>query len=426
MKHTSWKTAAAVLASASLLFGMSACGRTDNAADGAGDAAVTSIDSEPATGDLTVWAMGNEGDLLGDFVEGFKEENPDVNITVTAIPWASAHDKIQTAIAAGTVPDVIQMGTTWMADFADAFAPVPENFDLSDFSAGPLEAGQVNGEQLGVPWYVDSHVLYYRTDIAEQAGWDHAPETLDELYQMAKDVKQVDGVENGIYISPSGADSWQGTLWAFFSSGVSLMDDEGNWTLDTPQMHEATEYIDSFFKDGITGTNLDVTPGVSITQFVNGETPIMTGGPTTISQIADQGGDSDSYATAVIPKGESSTSFVGGADFVVMDEAANPDAGWKFIQWMTAPETQIEWYKTATVLPSSQSAWEDETLAGDDKLVAYGEQLKSTQAPPAVPTWAQVSAAGDRIMEQIYKGQLSVDEGLKNLQAEAESIGTGE
>ncbi|PKU99370.1 extracellular solute-binding protein [Bifidobacterium pseudolongum] len=426
MKHTPWKTAVAAVAGTSLLLGLGACGRSEDKAAGASEGAVTSIDSEPATGDLTVWAMGNEGDLLGDFVEGFKEENPDVNITVTAIPWASAHDKIQTAIAAGTVPDVIQMGTTWMADFADAFAPVPENFDLSDFSAGPLEAGQVNGEQLGVPWYVDSHVLYYRTDIAEQAGWDHAPETLDELKQMAADVKQVDGVENGIYISPSGADSWQGTLWAFFSSGVSLMDDEGNWTLDTPQMHEATEYIDSFFKDGITGTNLDVTPGVSITQFVNGETPIMTGGPTTISQIADQGGDPDSYATAVIPKGESSTSFVGGADFVVMDEAANPDAGWKFIQWMTKPETQVEWYKTATVLPSSQSAWEDETFAGDDKLMAYGEQLKSTQAPPAVPTWAQVSAAGDRIMEQIYKGQLSVDEGLKNLQAEAESIGTGE
>lgn len=426
MKHTPWKTAVAAVAGTSLLLGLGACGRSEDKAAGTSEGAVTSIDSEPATGDLTVWAMGNEGDLLGDFVEGFKEENPDVNITVTAIPWASAHDKIQTAIAAGTVPDVIQMGTTWMADFADAFAPVPENFDLSDFSAGPLEAGQVNGEQLGVPWYVDSHVLYYRTDIAEQAGWDHAPETLDELKQMAADVKQVDGVENGIYISPSGADSWQGTLWAFFSSGVSLMDDEGNWTLDTPQMHDATEYIDSFFKDGITGTNLDVTPGVSITQFVNGETPIMTGGPTTISQIADQGGDPDSYATAVIPKGESSTSFVGGADFVVMDEAANPDAGWKFIQWMTKPETQVEWYKTATVLPSSQSAWEDETLAGDDKLVAYGEQLKSTQAPPAVPTWAQVSAAGDRIMEQIYKGQLSVDEGLKNLQAEAESIGTGE
>lgn len=220
MKHTPWKTAVAAVAGTSLLLGLGACGRSEDKPAGASEGAVTSIDSEPATGDLTVWAMGNEGDLLGDFVNGFKEENPDVNITVTAIPWASAHDKIQTAIAAGTVPDVIQMGTTWMADFADAFAPVPENFDLSDFSAGPLAAGQVDGEQLGVPWYVDSHVLYYRTDIAAQAGWDHAPETLDELKQMAADVKQVDGVENGMYISPSGADSWQGTLWAFFSFGV--------------------------------------------------------------------------------------------------------------------------------------------------------------------------------------------------------------
>ena len=147
MKHTPWKTAVAAVAGTSLLLGLGACGRSEDKAAGASEGAVTSIDSEPATGDLTVWAMGNEGDLLGDFVEGFKEENPDVNITVTAIPWASAHDKIQTAIAAGTVPDVIQMGTTWMADFADAFAPVPENFDLSDFSAGPLEAGQVNGER---------------------------------------------------------------------------------------------------------------------------------------------------------------------------------------------------------------------------------------------------------------------------------------
>lgn len=426
MRKSTWRATVALVASASLLLSVGACGRNGANSSTESNDAVTSINSGPATGDLTVWAMGNEGDLLGDFVDGFKEENPDVNITVTAIPWASAHDKIQTAIAAGTVPDVIQMGTTWMADFADAFAPVPDNFDLSDFSEGPLEAGQVNGEQLGVPWYVDCHALYYRTDIAEQAGWDHAPETLDDLRQMAEDVKNVDGVENGMYISPAGSDSWQGTLWAFFSMGVSLMDDDGNWTLDTPEMHKATEYIDSYFKKNITSTNLDVTPGVSITQFVNGETPIMTGGPTTISQIAEQGGDPSTYATAIIPKGVSSTSFVGGADFVVMNDAANPQAAWKFIQWMTEPDTQVEWYKTATVLPSSESAWENETLADDEKLVAYGEQLKSTQAPPAVSTWAQVSAAGDRIMEQIYKGQLSIDEGLKNLQTEADSIGIGE
>lgn len=420
------KAALALSLSAAMVLSMSACGRSDDASDDTQSNIVTEIDSEPASGELTVWAMGNEGDLLGDFVEAFEEENPDVEVTVTAIPWASAHDKIQTAIAAGTVPDVIQMGTTWMADFSDAYAPVPDNFDLSDFTDGPLATAQIDGEQLGVPWYTECHVLYYRTDIAEQAGWDRAPETLDELQQMAEDMLQVDGVENGIYIAASGSDSWQGTLWAFYSLGVSLMDDEGNWTLDTDEMKDAVEYIKSFYDDGITSTSLDVTAGVSVTQFVSGETPIMIGGPTLISQIAEQGGDTSTYATAVIPTGVSSTSFVGGSDFVVMNEASNPQAAWKFIQWMTEAETQVEWYETATVLPSSQTAWESDVLSGDDKLVAYGDQLGSTQAPPTVSTWAEVSAAGDRIMEQIYKDQVSVEEGLADLQAEAESIGTGE
>ncbi|MDK8649813.1 extracellular solute-binding protein [Alloscardovia omnicolens] len=418
-----WKKSITLAACVALICGMGACGRSQNS--NTNSAAETQIDSKPASGELTVWAMGNEGDLLGDFIKGFEKDNPDAKVKVTAIPWASAHDKIQTAIAAGTVPDVIQMGTTWMADFSTAFDAVPENFDLSDFTEGPLKAGQVDETQLGVPWYVDSHVLYYRTDIAAKAGWDHAPETLDELKQMASDVKKVDGVKNGILISPSGADSWQGTLWAFFSNGVQLMDSSEKWTLNTPEMKKATTYLDNFFKEGITNTNLDTTPGVSITQFVQGESPIMTGGPTTISQIADQGGDSSSYATAVIPRGESSTSFVGGADLVVMKESKNKQSAWKFIQWMTNPTTQVEWYKVATVLPSSQKAWEDSTLANDDKLKAYGEQLKSTMAPPAVPGWPQVSAAGDRIMEQIYKGSLSIDEGLKQLQAEADKIGTG-
>lgn len=64
-------------------------------------------------------------------------------------------------------------------------------------------------------------------------------------------------------------------------------------------------------------------------------------------------------------------------------------------------------------------------LQADEKLVAFGDQLKNTMAPPAVSTWAQVSSAADRILEQINKGQLSVDEGLKNLQSEADSIGMG-
>lgn len=156
MKRSMFKMATAIIASAAMLTSVAACGRTSATSDSADD--VTTIDSAKATGDLTIWAMGNEGDLLGDFVKDFEKENTDVTVKVTAIPWSSAHDKIQTAIAAGNGPDVAQMGNTWMADFSNSFSTVPGNFDMSGFFEGPADNYKVGDQQLGVPWYVDTRV----------------------------------------------------------------------------------------------------------------------------------------------------------------------------------------------------------------------------------------------------------------------------
>ena len=97
------------------------------------------------------------------------------------------------------------------------------------------------------------------------------------------------------------------------------------------------------------------------------------------------------------------TSFVGGSNLVTFKDSKNKQSAWKFIQWASKPEVQVEWYKKSSDLPASQKAWDEDALS----------------------TWAQVSSAADRILEQINKGQVSVDEGLKNLQSEADSIGTG-
>lgn len=242
MKRTKGVSALAITASLAMVVGMGGCGRSDNGATSESDA-VTIIDSSKATGDLTVWAMGNEGDLLGDFVKDFEKENPEVHVKVTAIPWSSAHDKLQTAIAAGNGPDVAQMGTTWMADFSNSFSEVPSNFDTSDFSEGPLGAGQVDGKQLGVPWYVDTRVLYYRTDIAEQAGWTEAPKTWDDLKQMAQDMQKVDGVKYGFNLNPSGTDAFIGTLPFSYSAGANLTDKgQTKWTFTDNGIKKALDF----------------------------------------------------------------------------------------------------------------------------------------------------------------------------------------
>ncbi|MFT9231561.1 MAG: extracellular solute-binding protein, partial [Bifidobacterium sp.] len=148
---------------------------------------------------------------------------------------------------------------------------------------------------------------------------------------------------------------------------------------------------------------------------------------TTISQLSDLDKNiASKYATAVLPTAKTSTAFVGGADFVVFKDSKNKQAAWKFVKWASQPKIQAQWYQLTSDLPASSSAWKESALSGDDKLSAFGEQLKSTMAPPAVTTWAQVTGAADQIVEQMNKGTLSVSQGMEQLQKQAESIGTGE
>lgn len=77
--------------------------------------------------------MGEEGLNLEKLIPAFERENPDIRVEIMQIPWALAYDKMITAVAGGTTPDVTQIGTTWMAPFAamGALAPLNEFIERS-------------------------------------------------------------------------------------------------------------------------------------------------------------------------------------------------------------------------------------------------------------------------------------------------------
>ena len=56
--------------------------------------------------------------------------------------------------------------------------------DEADFFDGAWGSTVVGDTSYGVPWYVETRVLYYRTDLAKKAGWDKAPTSWDELQQV--------------------------------------------------------------------------------------------------------------------------------------------------------------------------------------------------------------------------------------------------
>jgi multiple sugar transport system substrate-binding protein len=414
-------------AAASLAF--TACGRSDDAGAG-GEEQSTAISDGKAEGTIEVWAMGTEGEKLGDFVEDFEDANPDATVKVTAVPWESAHDKISTAIAAGEGPDVSLIGTTWMGEFAEAggLMPTPEGLvEESDYFPGAWQSTEVGGTSYGVPWYVETRVLFYRTDLAKKAGWDQAPTSWDDLKQFAKDLEAKGGAKYGLNLQPGQTGSWQSYLPFAWTDGATLTNEEGTeYTIDSPEMAEALDYYTSYFDDGLSLTRT-LDPGELESGFAKGTFGSFISGPWHTGLVEDAGLDEDQYAVAPLPGKDEGmgTSFVGGGDLAVFQDSDNPDGAWKFVQWLSEPEVQQDFYDEVGDLPAVQAAWETGELSTDPQLKVFGEQLSDAQSPPAVPTWEQVAASIDGLVEQASRGDLSGEDAVKQMQSDAQSIGTG-
>ncbi|MEV6302023.1 sugar ABC transporter substrate-binding protein [Actinoplanes sp. NPDC051861] len=395
------------------------CGRGENG----GDETAEQVSAGKATGEITVWAMGTEGEKLAAFAKGFTAENPDATVTVTPVPWDAAHQKISGAIAARQTPDVSMIGTTMQGEFAKtgALDVTPTDlFQKDAFFPGAWDTTVVGGTSYGVPWYVETRGIYYRTDLATKAGFPDGPKTWDDLKAMAKAMKDSAGAKWGLHIQPGKIGSWQSVLPFAWSNGASIAT-EDKWTFDTPEAAEALAYYQSFFTEGLSPKNMP--QGALEPAFARGEVGAFMSGPWHIGILQEQG--AKNFAIAPMPSMKSSTSFIGGSNLAVFKDAKNRDSAWKFLAWLSRPDVQVKWYQAVSDLPAVQASWADPALTGDAFLSVFGEQLKSAQAPPAFPTWEQVAAAIDNEVEKVCVAGEDPAAALKAVQAQADSIGTG-
>ena len=421
---TAWRRAVVPLLAAALA--LTACGRDDDddgAEPGGGEA--QGIAEGPATGTIDVWAMGVEGENLSVLATDFKAENPDVTVNVTPVPWDEAHDKISTAIAGGVLPDVSLVGTTWMGEFAGtgALDPTPDLIDESTFFPGAWETTVVDGTSYGVPWYVETRLIYYRSDLAEQAG-AQPPTSWDELKAFAMALEE-QGAEYGINLQAGGTGAWQTFMPFVWQAGGEVLGESGEFALDSQPVVQALDYYKSFFAEGLSPEGLQ--PGELETGFINGTIGAFVSGPWHIGILRDQGGAEfeGKFAVAPMPREQAGTSFVGGGDLVVFKNSDNRDAAWKFVEYLSQPEVQVKWYETVNDLPSIQSAWNDPALTADPMLATFGTQLQDAKSPPAIATWEQVASVVDTELEKVTIGGMASADAASAMQEQAASIGTG-
>jgi multiple sugar transport system substrate-binding protein len=204
---------------------------------------------------IEFWTTDNEEERVDRYEEvaaRFMAEHPDIEVRIVPIEEGGISQRIATAVAANRLPDIVRMGVERVAAFAadgildeDAAVAVIQAIGEDDFRAGPLQmvTDPATGKYAAVPFDGWIQAIWYRTDIFEQAGLN-PPVSWDDINAACDTLP---GTGNLLYAITIGTDtSWNYGHQIFEQIAISNnawpFDEEGNVTMNTPEMVEALRF----------------------------------------------------------------------------------------------------------------------------------------------------------------------------------------
>ena len=384
---------------------------------------------------IKFWAMGAEAEYVTKLVPEFEKQNPGIKIKVQQIPWTAAQEKLVTAFASDNTPDACQLGNTWIPQFAalNAIIPLDEYIRTSDqinddkYFKGIWETNVLDKKVFGIPWYVDTRVMFYRKDVFEKAGYKNPPKTWAELYDLSKKIKALyPGKEKYAIYLPT--NEWAPFVMFGMEAGSFLLKDENTQgDFSGKQFNEAFKFLTDFHKQYLAPIGISQVTNV-YQAFAEEYFSIYISGPWNIPEFKKwmKGNLADKWMTAPMPGYANEypgVSLAGGSSLVIFKDSKYKKEVWKFFEYLSQPKTQLEFYKLLNNLPANKEAWQDSLLKNDPYMQAFYLQFMNVRATPKIPEWEQIAFSKvQQYAELAARGVMSVDDALKNLDKDVDRI----
>lgn len=395
------------------LFAMIGCQKSGN-----GDVNESAGSTEAAKGeDVTLQLLvpgydsGYLKDQLGECIEKYEKETPNVKIEIISVGWDELNSKVVQLYQANEAPDLMLLGSRSLRQFVEL--GVLEELDsyltpeyLENRIENILDTAAVNGKQYGIPMAFSSRALFYRSDLIE-----NPPTTWDELYETAKKIN----AEKGMYGFAIPGDPTTGTdeLLNFIYQGEGkIVDKDGNFTIDSPENIETLKYLAQF---------KDIVPDVVSTKrsdqaqmFLNGDLAMFISGSWEIPKLEE--GEHE-FKTAKLPAGKVESVNLVTDSYVMSSLSENKQAAWDFIEFMGQPDQQFiitgayGWYPVT-------KAEEGRDVYDDERLKPFMDIIPTGHAEPQVPNWDEFDKSIRIAVQKAVTGQATPEEALKTSQEE--------
>jgi multiple sugar transport system substrate-binding protein len=216
---------------------------------------------------LTVWTTEDVADrtetqeeMLAQFTE---ETGIDAELTAvaadqlpTVLSSSAASGELPDVIAAANLASVYQFAIDDLLD-TDAAAAVVDALGADTFSQRALELTTSEGAQLAVPSDGFAQLLYYRTDLFEEAGLD-APTSFESIMAAAEALDSADVAGITAATAPGDGFTQETFEHIALANGCQLVDDSGEITLDSPECVGALDFYGELMSEHSLEGNQDV------------------------------------------------------------------------------------------------------------------------------------------------------------------------
>lgn len=315
--------------------------------------------------------------------------------------------------------DVLQIDVVWVgavAEYAVDLKPFVTQGDLDKHFSTIVANNIVDGRLVGIPWFTDAPLLYYRTDLLEKYGFEGPPDTWDELEQMARTIQQGERVEGNLgfwgYV-------WQGRAyegltcnaleWQHSHGGGNFLDETGRPRLNNPEtiqaFSRAARWVGTISPPDVITFDEDDSRVI----WQSGDAAFMRNWAYAYALSKQDGFLRTRFDVAPLPRGPAGRSAtLGGWQLMVSKFSRFPREAFRLVQFLTSEEEQKRRVIRGSYPPTRRALYEDsDVLAAAPFLEGFDEVLEGLVARPgaiAGKKYDQVSEAYWTAVHDILMG----------------------
>lgn len=315
--------------------------------------------------------------LLEDLISRFEEENQTISVKYTSVPWDEAYKKLVAMGSSKTLPDVITSDVGIMQSLArpgyllnldDKFNSLPAKGDFSESTLAAKQSYSYDGSVYSVPdgWLTQG--IFVRTDWLEEAGYkieDLKNWTWDQYFEVIE--KLTDPAKGRYGIAFRGGANGGLRFFEYLGSMLEVTGAfPGNDNKSIYSDPKALEYFEKFYGLYIDGYAPQDSINWGFKEMVEG---FITGQCATLNQTpevtvtAQQSMEEGTWTVLPQPvkPGAAKNSVVWGYSgaYSISANSKNPDAAWKFIEWLSSPEINLEYSQRFGCMPLYKSSLND-------------------------------------------------------------------